>query len=64
MPKLKTHQASAKRFNRTKKGKYLHRKAGQNHFNAREPGSVTRMKRRDIAFSGSFHQTLGKLMPE
>ncbi len=51
MPKLKTPQAIAKRFGLTKRGVVLHRKSGQDHFNARESGRVTRNKRRDVALS-------------
>mgnify|MGYP001619917787 CR=1 FL=1 len=46
MAKLKTHQATAKRFRFTKRGHILKKRAGQDHFNAREPGKVTRNKRR------------------
>ena len=45
---MKTKQAMAKRFIKTKKGKLIKRYAGQGHFNAREPGAVTRAKRRDV----------------
>lgn len=63
MPKLKTHQATAKRFTKTKKGKFLKRKAGQNHFNSRERGNTTRNKRRDVTFSKVFHKTLEIALP-
>ena len=43
--KLKTKKSIAKRFKITKTGKILHRKSGQDHFNARESGKVTRSKR-------------------
>ena len=43
--KLKTKKSIAKRFKITKTGKILHRKSGQDHFNARESGKVTRGKR-------------------
>jgi len=46
MPKLKTRKAIAKRIKITKKGKVLKKKAGQDHFNARESGKVKRNKRR------------------
>lgn len=49
---MKTNQTIAKRFKITRKGKVLKRCAGQDHFNAREPGKVTRMKRRDRHLSG------------
>ncbi|MDP3986292.1 MAG: 50S ribosomal protein L35 [Candidatus Veblenbacteria bacterium] len=47
--KVKTHKATAKRFRVTAKGKFMKRTAGQDHFNARESGVVTRRKRRDVA---------------
>lgn len=46
MPKLKTRKSIAKRIKITKKGKVLKKKAGQDHFNARESGKVKRNKRR------------------
>ncbi|MFH0891578.1 MAG: 50S ribosomal protein L35 [Candidatus Falkowbacteria bacterium] len=56
MPKIKTHKATAKRFSITKGGKLKQRKAGQDHFNARESGNTKRNKRRDI----DTHKTLVK----
>lgn len=47
MPKLKTHQGTAKRFRKTKTGKIMHRTSGQDHFNTRETGKVGTNKRRD-----------------
>lgn len=46
--KVKTHKATAKRFRVTSKGKLMKRTSGQDHFNARESGVVTRRKRRDV----------------
>jgi large subunit ribosomal protein L35 len=46
--KVKTHKATAKRFRVTSKGKLMKRTSGQDHFNSREPGKVTRSKRRDV----------------
>lgn len=63
MPKLKTHQATAKRFIKTRRGKFLKRKCGQDHFNARESGNTTRRKRRDICFAGNFNKTLKINLP-
>lgn len=63
MPKLKTHQATAKRFIKTKKGKYLKRKCGQDHFNARESGKTTRNKRRDVCFTKVYHKALKAALP-
>ena len=63
MPKLKTHKATSKRLKKTKNGKFLERKCGQDHFNARESGKTTRNKRRDISFSKVFINTLKAAMP-
>ncbi|MDO9399779.1 MAG: 50S ribosomal protein L35 [bacterium] len=63
MPKIKTHKATAKRFKITRNNKILHRKAGQDHFNARESGNTTRNKRRDIIISSTVVKTIKQLMP-
>jgi ribosomal protein L35 len=63
MPKIKTHQATAKRFRRTGKDKLMQRKAGQDHFNARETGKTTRIKRLDIAATGTLAKTIKQLTP-
>lgn len=46
MPKLKTRKAVSKRIKITKKKKVLRRDVGQDHFNARETGKTTRIKRK------------------
>lgn len=46
MPKQKTIKVIAKRVRLTKTGKIKHKRAGQDHFNARESGNTTRNKRR------------------
>jgi len=63
MPKMKTHQATAKRFRVTRNKKYLAKKGGQDHFNARDPGKVTRNKRRPIAFSHAHRFALEIALP-
>jgi len=63
MPKIKTHQATAKRFRRTGQDKLMARKAGQDHFNARESGNVTRRKRLDIQTTGALVKTIKQLNP-
>lgn len=63
MAKLKTHQATAKRVVITKRGKLLKRKAGQNHFNARERGMTRMGKRRDVAFDPRLAKTAQRAMP-
>lgn len=63
MAKLKTHQSIAKRFKITKSGKILKKLAGQDHFNARETGNVTRNKRRLTNPSASNRKTIKAYMP-
>jgi len=63
MPKIKTHKATVKRFKVTKNKKILKRKAGQDHFNSRESGKVTRNKRRDIGISNTERRVIKQLMP-
>jgi ribosomal protein L35 len=41
----------------------LQRKAGQDHFNARETGNTTRKKRLDITVSDTYAKTIHKLTP-
>ena len=57
MPKVKTHQGTAKRIKKSRRGKLLARAVGQDHFNSRESGKVTKNKRRDLV----LHKTNNKL---
>jgi ribosomal protein L35 len=45
---IKTNKSYTKRFKVTKNGRILSRKAGQNHFNARENAKTGTNKRRMI----------------
>lgn len=64
MPKIKTHKATSERFTITKKNRKIkHRKAGQDHFNARENGKTKRNKRRDVAATNTLTKTIKVLMP-
>lgn len=58
MPKQKTHQALAKRFNITKTGKVTKKSTGQGHFNSRETGKVGRNKKRDKNVSETITKTI------
>ncbi len=60
--KQKTHKATAKRFQITKKKKLLKRYAGQNHFNSRDTGSQTRKKRRDVTMGKANEKTIKHLI--
>ncbi|MBP9686622.1 MAG: 50S ribosomal protein L35 [Candidatus Doudnabacteria bacterium] len=62
MPKVKTHKGASKRLRLTPTGKLMHRTMGQNHFNSREPGKVTKNKRRDQVLSES-NSKLKSLIP-
>lgn len=61
--KAKTKKAFAKRIKVTKNGKMLIRKGGQNHFNSRDTGTVTKRKRRDSNLSESFRHSVKSLLP-
>ncbi len=51
MPKMKTRRALAKKVKITGTGKVLRRATGQNHFNAKESGKITRKKRNDVVIA-------------
>ena len=61
--KLKTHKTVAKRVKVTKSGKLLKRKGGQDHFNSRESGKVTRNKRRDLTVWKTYAANIKTLIP-
>jgi len=61
--KAKTKKAFAKRIKVTKNGKMLIRKGGQDHFNSRDSGKVTKKKRRDSSLSESFRHSVKSLLP-
>lgn len=63
MPKLKTHKTISKRFRITKSGKLLKRHGGQDHFNSRDPGKITRKKRRDQQVANVYVKNIKGLMP-
>lgn len=61
--KLKTHQATDKRYKKTKTGKIMKRTAGQNHFNARESGKVGRNKKSDVVMSTRLNRIMQINLP-
>lgn len=63
MAKLKTHKASAKRFKKSSTGKFMKRVAGQDHYNSREKGKVTRAKRTPKEMTLTNRRSLIDLMP-
>jgi len=60
--KQKTSKTLAKRVVVTKGGKLLKRKGGQDHFNSRESGKVTRNKRRDLSVAKVYTRTIKSLI--
>ena len=61
--KQKTHKALSKRVTITKTGKVMKRHAGQDHFNSRATGKITRKKRRDHELSNTHAKAINTLMP-
>ena len=61
--KAKTKKAFSKRIKVTKNGKMLIRKGGQDHFNSRDSGKVTKKKRRDSSLSESYRHSVKSLLP-
>lgn len=60
--KFKTRKTLSKRITVTKSGKLLKRKGGQDHFNSRESGKVTRNKRRDLSVAKQYTRTIKTLI--
>lgn len=60
---MKTHKALAKRVKITRTGKIIKRKAGQDHFNSRESGNVTRMKRTDVSMTSTLRKAIKAMLP-
>jgi ribosomal protein L35 len=63
MPKLKTKKAVSKRIKITKGKKITIRTGGQDHFNAKERGKVTRAKKRDKNLSKSNEKNIKRCLP-
>ncbi|MFH1598435.1 MAG: 50S ribosomal protein L35 [Patescibacteria group bacterium] len=62
MPKIKTHKATAKRIKITRGKKMMQRRSGQDHFNARESGRITKKKRRDRTINKANVKAIKKLV--
>ena len=61
--KLKPSKTMTKRLRITKTGKVLKRYAGQAHFNTRDPGKITRKKRRDAELSKVYRSSIKTGIP-
>lgn len=60
--KLKTKKTVSKRFHITATGKVLRRHGGQDHFNARDSGKISRKKRRDETMSSAYTRSIKRLI--
>lgn len=60
---MKTHKATAKRVQITGSGKLLKRHGGQDHFNARNSGKISRKKRRDQSVADVYVKNIKTLIP-
>ncbi|TSC72727.1 MAG: hypothetical protein G01um101438_444 [Parcubacteria group bacterium Gr01-1014_38] len=63
MVKQKTHKAAAKRFVRTKRGKFLRRYTQQDHFNVGRSKKTLRGRRRDRTVAASDVHRLTRQLP-
>jgi ribosomal protein L35 len=69
--KLKTRKSIAKRFWASgakagrggRRSRLIRKTAGQDHFNAREPGTVTLQKRRSRAVHSADERNIRRLVP-
>lgn len=59
---MKTHKAVSKRIKITKSGKLLKRHGGQDHFNSRDAGKISRKKRRDQSVAKVYVKSLKTLI--
>lgn len=63
MTKLKTRKSALKRIKITGQKKILHRRTGQDHFNAKESGRKTRHKRKTSKFSLVNEKIIKRILP-
>ncbi len=64
--KLKTHKTTAKKIKMThskRNKKFLTKKSGQDHFNARESGEITRNKRRRVTTTKANIKNIKRSLP-
>lgn len=63
MPKIKSHSGSKKRFKRTKRGKWLFKRAGQRHLLAGEKSKLGRQHRRPNTLPKAEAKVLDHFLP-
>ncbi len=60
---MKTNKSYSKRIKKTRTGKLITRKPGQNHFNAKERGNASSGKRGTQQFNNNSNKTLSRVLP-
>lgn len=63
MPKIKTNRAAAKRFKRTKNGKYVSHKQGARHLMNGKSPKRRRSLRRPTALAGTELKRIKAMLP-
>lgn len=63
MPKMKTRKAVAKRFKKTKSGKFKHKSAYRNHILTKKKKKRKRQLRKDEYIEGENAKRLDKMLP-
>lgn len=61
--KIKSHTSAAKRLKVTKNGKIMKRRAGQNHYNAKDSGAKSMRKRKGKVVSKANRKALQDYFP-
>ena len=63
MPKIKTNSAAAKRFKRTKSGKFKRHKAFASHLKTKKSAKRTRNLRKALILSPADRERVNRLLP-
>ncbi|PZN07991.1 MAG: 50S ribosomal protein L35 [Bacillota bacterium] len=63
MPKMKTHRGAAKRFRRTARGLYKHRKSNRGHLNEKKTAKRLRQLRKPAIVKPADARTVRRLLP-
>ncbi|MGM0471438.1 MAG: 50S ribosomal protein L35 [Bacillota bacterium] len=63
MPKMKSHKGAQKRFKKTSKGKYKHKKSKRNHLMTKKNNEKKQQLRNDDTAKKCDEQNLDTLLP-
>ncbi len=61
---MKTNKSFTKRLKVTKNGKIIARKAGQNHFNAKQSGEQRLARKRSVGLTTLSKRTTRRFLPK